>query len=109
MKKFIAQNVVIISGILSALTLVLQQAISNHSTDYKAIGIAAIVAILSFIANAWKGQGITFFGIVATLAGVFVQQYNGTAMDWNTFALAALFAITTTLSSGLNAFKNNNS
>lgn len=105
MKKFIAKNVVVISGVLSAIALVLQQSLSNHTTDIKAIGLASLIALLSFVANQWKGQGITVFGIISTLAGVFIQQWDGAKLDWNTFALAAIYAVITTLSTGLNSFK----
>jgi hypothetical protein len=101
MKNFILKNKVIISAFISALILVLQQAMSTGATECKAIGFAALLALLGVLAREWKGQGVTISGIIGTLAGVFVNIQSTGSFTWNEFLLSAAVAILMAVSSTL--------
>lgn len=101
MKKFINQNRVFVAASLSALVLVLQQALSSQNTEWKAIGFATLIALLGVVANQWKGQGITITGIIGTLAGVFVNIWQTGNFTWNEFILSAIVAVLMAVSASL--------
>lgn len=99
--NFIQKNKVMIAAFLSALILVLQQALADHSTDWKAIGFAALIAFIGVIANQWSGQGLTITGIIGTLAGVFYNNWSTGTFTWNEFILTALIAVLTAASASI--------
>lgn len=91
---FFTTNKVFILGLLAAIVVVLQQFIMEPSIDWKTVGLAVGIAALSYIANLWRGQGITILGIIGTLAYVFVQNLtSGTKLDWSKIILMAVVAI----------------
>jgi len=93
MKSFFAKNKVFILGLLSAIAVVLQE-YNSPTPDYKAMGLAVALAVLSFIANAWRGQGVTILGIIGILSGVFVNAYNsGAHLTWTQMLGAMVAAI----------------
>lgn len=101
MKDFILRNKVIIAAFLSALVLVLQQALSTGQTDLKAIGFAAFVALLGVAARNWAGQGVTVLGILGTLSGVFINIQSTGTFTWNEFILSAVIALLTAITGTL--------
>ncbi|HEU4574623.1 MAG TPA: hypothetical protein VFS36_06435 [Chitinophagaceae bacterium] len=101
MKEFILKNKVLVSAIVSALILTLQQALSSGSIDWKAIGFACLIAIIGVIANQWKGGGVTVLGILGTLAGVFHTIWTTGSFTWNEFILSAIVAILMAVSQSL--------
>lgn len=97
MNNFFSKNKVFLLGLLSAIAVVLQQ-YNTPNPDYKAIGLACGLAVLSYIANAWRGQGVTILGIVGIMAGVFVNSYHaGEHISWTamigSFVAAILAAV----------------
>jgi hypothetical protein len=74
-KDFFITNKVFFIGLLSAIATVVQQ-YTMQNPDYKAIGLAVGLAILSYISNEWRGQGVTILGIVGILAGVIFNAFN---------------------------------
>ena len=91
---FFATNKVFITGLLAAIAVVLQQFLMEPSIDWKTIGLAVGIAALSYIANLWRGQGVTLLGIIGTLAYVFVQNLtSGIPLDWSKIILMAVVAI----------------
>ena len=91
---FFAKNKVFITGLLAAIVVVLQQFVMEPSVDWKTVGLAALIAALSYIANLWRGQGVTILGIIGTLSYVFVQNLtSGVALDWSKIILMAVVAI----------------
>lgn len=106
MKKqnFIQRNYVVLSALLSALSLVLTDALKNGATDWKAMGFAGLVALLGVLANSWKGKGLTVTGLIGSVSGAIVTILNDGNTTWNEIILASLVAIITTASSGLSAF-----
>lgn len=95
MKQFLADNKVMIISLLMAIVMVVQQALTNTSWDWLAIGYAGGIAILGVIANAWKGQGFTILGIIGTVAYAFVDILNGGHFTWKQLILSAMLAIIT--------------
>lgn len=82
MKAFFLKNKVFLLGLLSAIAVVWQEA-ASVTVDYKAIALASGLAVLSFIANAWRGAGITITGIIGILATVFINNYTaGAHINW---------------------------
>ena len=91
---FFEANKVFITGLLASITMVLQQFLMEPSVDWKAVGLAAGVAVLSYIANQWRGQGVTILCIIGTLAYVFVQNFaSGVPLEWSKIILAAIIAL----------------
>lgn len=66
------KNKVFLLGILASVSTAITPLL-NDSPDnvtYKVLGFAVATAILSYISNAWRGQGLTLLGIIGNLAGV---------------------------------------
>ena len=96
-KDFITKNWVFISGLLAAIAVVLQQFLTQTTIEIIPVLIAVGIAILSYIANEWRGKGVTVLGIIGTLAYVFVQVFTGSGgkIDWKQLILLFLLAIIT--------------
>lgn len=97
MKKFLNDNKVVIAAVISAIVLVLQQALSTPPVNWKAIGMAALIAVLGVLANQWKGKGLTIFGIIGNLSYAFVTIWQTGTFTWNEFILQAVLAVLMTL------------
>lgn len=93
MKQFLMANKVFITGLITSVVVVLQQYLSQPTVDYKVVGFAALVAALSYVANQWRGQGMTIVGIIGTLAGAFVTVSSTGTFSWHQFFLSALGAV----------------
>ncbi|MFZ4056993.1 MAG: hypothetical protein ACOYKE_02590 [Ferruginibacter sp.] len=106
MKSFIGKNRVMIGAVLSALLLVLQQFTGVSAIDWKAIGFAALIAVLGVFANSWKGKGITLVGIVGSVSNAFVVVYQTGVFSWNTFILSATIALLSAFIESLKAYDN---
>jgi Na+-transporting methylmalonyl-CoA/oxaloacetate decarboxylase beta subunit len=92
-QSFIYANKVVISGALSSIILILQQAMGQGPVSFKAIGFAVFLAVLSVIAKEWKGKGFTILGIIGTMAGITQTIYETGTFTWNEFILSVLFAL----------------
>lgn len=97
MTKFLNNNKVLVAALVSALVLVVQQALQNPPVEWKAVGLAALIAVLGVIGNQWKGQGLSITGIIGNLAYAFVTIYQTGQFSWDQFILQAVLAILTTL------------
>lgn len=95
LKYFVQNNYVIVSALLSAILLVLQQFIAKGPVDWWALSYAVFIAVAGTIANQWKGKGITLTGIVGTVANVFVTVNDTGHFTWNQFILSVMFALLT--------------
>jgi hypothetical protein len=93
MKKWISDNAVFLSALLSAIIVSLQQALSNSVIDWKAIGWALIVVVLGTIGNQWKGKGLSLSGIVGTVAYNFVTIWQTGTFTWSQFILTTVIAL----------------
>lgn len=98
---FIYKNKVLLAGMLSAVILVMQQAMQSGDMSFKTLGFAAFIAILSVIANTWRGQGLTLLGIFATLAGVAHNNLTTGKFTWNEFILSCMLSLSLAAASKL--------
>jgi hypothetical protein len=95
-KSFWDKNKVFILGLLGSIAVVLQQFTTGEETNWKVIGMAVFIAVLSKIANEWRGQGLSIVGIIGSLAGVFVTIQQTGQFSWTQFALQAIIAVIAT-------------
>lgn len=93
MKEFLEKNKVFLTGLAAALVVVLQEFLGQPEVNWKAVGFAGFIAILSYISNAWRGQGVTILGIIGTLAGTFVAIQQTGNFTWNQFILSSFVAV----------------
>lgn len=91
--KFIQNNRVLLVAIASALILTLQQFAGKQPIEWKAIGLAALIAVLGVIGRSWKGQGLSITGIVGNMAYAFVTIWETGTFTWHEFVLQSLIAI----------------
>ena len=88
-------NKVFILGLLSAVGLSLNEMLTANTgnMNLKVYGFAALMAALSFIANKWRGQGVTITGIVGILSAVFVQMHTTGNFTFPQFIIYSALAI----------------
>lgn len=91
--NFFQKNWVFISGLISAIVVVLQQYTGGQSADLKVVGFAVLMAILSYFANQWRGKGVTVTGIIGVLAATFSSIQLGQHIEWTQLILQAVVAI----------------
>lgn len=91
--QLIEDNKVFLIGLASAVALALQQFLGTADVNWKAVTFAAFIAGLSYIANAWRGQGVTILGIIGTVSGVFVTLNQTGMFSWSQFLLTSVAAI----------------
>lgn len=93
-KDFLMSNKVFILGLISALAVVLQQALVEPSINWPTMAFGAGIAVLSYIANQWRGQGVTLFGIIGTVAYVISTTIAyGVPIEWGKLLIAIILAI----------------
>jgi hypothetical protein len=66
------KNKVFLLGLLSSIAVAITPLLNDspENVTYKVLGFALATAVLSYISNAWRGQGLTLLGIIGNLAGV---------------------------------------
>jgi membrane protein implicated in regulation of membrane protease activity len=84
-------------GLLGAIALAIEPFAANSSDDvkWKVVGFSVGVAVLSFFAKEWRGQGLSIVGIVGNLSAVFVTVWNTGHFTWNQLILQLILAILT--------------
>ena len=94
-QAFFVKYKVFLSGLAGAIALSINQLLSTtgHSEDLKIYLYAALMALLSYIATQWRGQGMSIIGVIGTLCGVFVNMYGTSTFTWTQFGLYATVAI----------------
>lgn len=93
MQKILIKNKVFLLGLLGSLAVVLKSFIGQSEVEWKAIGFAALMAVLSFVANQWRGKSMTIYGVLGTLAYTFVSLNQTNTFSWKDFILSALAAV----------------
>lgn len=91
--SFLVKNKVFFIGLLASIGVVIQQYTTQTTVDYKVIAYAVLMAVMSYIGNTWRGQGVTILGIIGTLANTFVTVEQGGHFTWNTFIIQSVAAI----------------
>jgi hypothetical protein len=93
-KSYFNKNKVFILGLLSAIAVSLQQFVGTElSVDYKVVGFASLIAVVSYIANQWRGQGLSITGIIGNAATVFITQHSTGQFSWEQFILQTIILI----------------
>lgn len=87
------KNWVFISGLISAAVVAIQQYVGSGTPDLKVVGFAVLMAVLSFVANQWRGKGVTVTGIIGVLAATFSTIQLGQHIEWTQLILQAVVAI----------------
>jgi uncharacterized membrane protein len=93
MQTFFLKNKVFLIGLAGAITVVLQQFVGQLTVDWKVVGYAVGMAVLSYISNQWRGQGVTILGIFGTLAGTFYAISSTGTFTWGQFIVSSMFAM----------------
>lgn len=96
-KTYWDRNKVFILGLLGSIALAIEPFAANASDDvkWKVVGFSALVAVLSYFAKEWRGQGLSIVGILGNTSAVFVTVWNTGHFTWNQFILQLILAILT--------------
>jgi hypothetical protein len=91
-QTFWQKNQVFISGLASAATIALQQFVITPETqiDWKAIGLAALIAIAGYVGNEFRGKGVTVAGFIGVAATAVTTIQTTGHFTWNQFGFACL-------------------
>jgi len=90
--NFILRNRVFLLGLLTSIALAVKE-LNTTTIDWKVVGYAVLMAALSFVANQWRGKGVTLTGIIGTLAATFVTINETGNFSWYQFAISAIMAL----------------
>lgn len=93
MTKFLDKYKVLLTAIAAALTLVLQQFIVQPTIDYKALGIAAIIAVTGTVGNYLRGQYVSMAGIIGIAIMTIEQVLSGAVINLHQILLSLGIAI----------------
>jgi hypothetical protein len=98
---FLLKYKVFLLGLLGAIGVSLQELLTTNAgtVDFKVYGFALLMAILSYFANQWRGQGVTILGVLGTLSGVFVSMQQVGGFTWSQFIVLSLAAILSAVAS----------
>lgn len=91
--SFWQKNQVLIMSIASALLLVLQQFAIEETIDWKALGVAAAVAIAGVVGNEFRGKGMSIAGIIGAVSLAFVQVQQTGEIKLDRLILSVIIAI----------------
>jgi hypothetical protein len=91
--SFWNHNKVFILGLIGAIAVSVQEFATQPVVDYKVLGFAALMAVLSYFAKEWRGQGLSITGIVGTLAATFMTVYQTGSFTWLQFTTSAVLAV----------------
>lgn len=98
-----ASHKVFILGALGAAAVALQQFLGNTTIDYKALGFAVAVAIISYFAKNLKGQASSIVALLGTILSTIATTATGTKISWEQIAIQAVVALIGVLSTGQTA------
>lgn len=94
MNQFFEKNKVFLVGLFSAVLLAIQPYMGGGvKLDFKVVGLAAGIAILSYLAKEWRGQGMTILGIIGVVAGTVVALYENGSLSWQQLIFEVAFAL----------------
>ena len=88
----------LVTAILGALSLVLQQYLGKEDVDFKVIGFAALIAVLGVVSTFLKGKTSTIAVIIGTVGYTLYDMLSGGTFTWEQFIITGMLAIITTLS-----------
>lgn len=79
-------------AIVGAALLTFQQLQLTHTTDWKVIGMAVLIAVLGAVATQLKGKGPSLLGIIGSVASTFVNVQQTGKFTWNEFIMTSIIA-----------------
>lgn len=93
MKKFLQDNQILLTGLITAIIVALQQFIGNtNPVDWKVVGFAVLIAASSWAGNNLRGKGVSVLGIIGVAGyAVSTTAING-HIDLNQLILAFVIA-----------------
>lgn len=94
-ETFWQRNKVFITGLVTAIILAVQQIFytSPEGLNYRALGLAALIAAAGFIGNTWRGKGVSMAGFIGVIAYALSQVLTTGHFTWPQFIAAALVGI----------------
>lgn len=91
-ENFWQRNKVFISGLVSALAMTLQQILAEQPEgyNYRVFITAGLIAVGSYIGNAWRGKGVTIAGFLS-IAGTAIATVLSTGhFTWAQFGFSVI-------------------
>lgn len=89
---FFAAHKVFILGGLSAVGIALQQFLGTPAVDYKVVGFALVIAILSYAAKNLTGVAASILGVVGSAIATISTVATGGTVSWNQLAISTIVA-----------------
>lgn len=94
-QTFWDKNKVFLMGLMAALAIAIQPFVSNTATEiqWPAVGTAAGLAVLGYLAKEWRGQGMSILGITGVASEVIYTLINEGHFTWGRALLSIVGAI----------------
>lgn len=92
-EAFFAGNKVFVLGSLSAIGVALQQFLGSATVDYKVIGFAALIAVLSYLAKSLTGAVASIIGVIGSAVLTISQVASGGHVSWGQLILSTVVAL----------------
>lgn len=83
MKKWLNDNKVFLVGLISAILVIVQEFANQPEPDYKAVGLAVIAGIGSYLAKNLRGQWASIIGVGGNMIALLItQMQNHVPISW---------------------------
>lgn len=82
-----SKNRVLVSAVAGAVVLVLQQFITQKEIDYKALGLALLMAIAGVLGKELRGKNVTIATFIGITSAAFVAVNQTGNFTWMQFIL----------------------
>lgn len=92
-ESFFSGHKVLVLGGLSSIGVVLQQFLDSGPIDYKVIGFAAVIAVLSYLAKSLSGTVASILGIIGGVVSTVSQIATGGSISWGQLVLSTIIAL----------------
>lgn len=94
-QTWFGRNKVLFLGLLAAISVAITPFVQTGNVGttvtWTAVGYAVLLATLSFLGNAWRGQGATILGLVGTaMATIYNLLTSGTDINVNQFVMQVI-------------------
>lgn len=89
----------LVAAIIGALSLTINELfIKQGVTDFKVIGLAALLAVIGVVSVFLQGKPGTLAVIIGTIGFTFYTTWGGESFTWNEFILTAIINVLTVVS-----------
>jgi hypothetical protein len=89
-QNFWQKNQALITAVAGAVAIVLQQFITQVEPDFKAIGLAVLLAIAGVVGREYRGKGVTVAGFIGVAATALVTVHQTGNFTWFQFLLTSI-------------------